>query len=281
MHKKLLALIIGACLLGSAFSVSAQESVIGNQLKVSPDTIFLKRFRSERTQELVQLYQSQIEQYRLYEDQYITAKAEHQKLQTLSSLEQAVQATQRVMKSRTQVLITYFELLQASVDESQGIELVTKQRISDELTEEINLLKDHLGRIENSQDRDALQVMTDEFELLNENLQLRGYRALALLSISELQTVHDKSKLILTDIQAYHKTSSPSAATQARYNRAYLETERALLSANATLQKTAEEVAVDDRVTDRGSYTNTMNKLQPTFSQLKQVLGFLEELLRI
>lgn len=260
--------------------VSAPVATTTN-LKVSPDTIFLKRFRSEKTQQLLALYQDQFEKYRGLEEQYVTAKTDLHQLRTLASLETAVRATQRVMASRVEVLITYFELLHASLIESQGLELSTKQEFSDKITNQILILKDHQAKVSVAQDRDTLLQLSIEFAEINKPLQEVGYRTLAFLSISELQTVHDKSRLIFDDIQEYHRDSSPSAQTLARYQRAYVETERSLLASNQDLQKIFLDLKGNNNIKDRSSYAQVIRTLQPSYSKLSQVLGFLEELLRI
>lgn len=245
---------------------------------VSTDQVFTKPRQTEEILRLRELYQDQVERYTNLERQYIVNKAQYKKLNTLQSLELAVKTTREVMLARTDVLITYFELMRASLDDTEGVELVEKDKNTNEMISYINALREHRQAVLNSTTRDDIAARVTEFEKLSRPFESTAYKSLALIRIGDIQTVFDKSEIIYRDVLQYHQDNPTTPLRQQERVRAYREVDNAIEKTRGDLLTVRTDYAEENKL-NRSSYDSRLVKsLNTTYSGTSQILAFLKEL---
>ena len=210
MHRLLLPLLITLI----AFVATSQNAVVyqqdseGDETTVEATTsatvVDQTQAALEYRQELDRLrnlLRLQIEAYRQSEREYIIAKDQYKNLQTLRLLEDAVAASQRVMADRNKVLITYLEITMVTLKSTEGVNLDFKNEAAASLEEQIEVLRTHGENIQKSQDREAVAAMV-EGDAIEPGIINSAYQGMSLVSTGRLQTVYDKARIILADIQA-------------------------------------------------------------------------------
>lgn len=242
--------------------------------------VFQKERETERITELRTLYRNQVEVYRAAEKEFTIAKTNFEQVQTLASLEEAVAKTKKVMKIRSEVLVTYLELVEAVLTETNGVELDLKQQSTTELLALVQALKIHQEEIQVSEDRLAMATLANNFEPIAATFESEVYKALSLIRIGRIQEVHDKSEIIFADIKETHQENEVAASAQAKRNRAYAEIERNFDLIVADLIEVNEKFLQDRRDGfTRSFYTRTLSDLGPVYAEIARSLDNLEELI--
>lgn len=290
--KKVTALLLVILLLGKGLSTSVFAQVTSkNQAQsdsataspeattVPVDTIFHKTQNTERIQELLVLYQGEVEDYRKLEREFQINKAQFQKLNTLQSLEEAVQSTKKVMISRDMVLITYFELLHASLEETEGIEVTLKAQNLKNLEDRINTLKDHQKKVEDTTDRAGIADRVTEFVPIAKTIGTSAYSSIALIVTGNLQAVYDKSVILYSDIKKYHTDHPVSAVKQGERNRAYTEIDNNVSSLAMNLNDVRNQIATESKKNYGISINQIIEQLNKSYSGTALLLSHLKELL--
>jgi hypothetical protein len=260
------------------FRVFAQESPTAE----TTDQSLTRERETQRIEQLRILYRDQVEAYRNSEKNYSIAKANYFQVQTLAALEEAVQATKKVMIDRSAVMITYLELIDSVLIETNGIELNLKNQSHTELIGLIQLLKIHQENIQVSNDRNAMAILSDDFEPIAESYQSAVYKTLSLIRIGKIQEVRDKAEIIEADIQQFHLSQDVSEATILRRARAYDQIENDFDTINSQLFKLNESFLEARRQGfSRSFYERILTNLSPIFAEISRSLDHLEELITL
>lgn len=254
---------------------SANES--GEEV-IGIDTILTRPRQTEEIMRLRELYRDQVERYRTVDREFRTSKAQFEQIQTLQSLEQAVVSTREVMLVRNDVLITYFELMRTSLEDTEGIDLVDKRTIINLMIEHIEVLREHRAAVLQTVDREGVAERAAEFAELSESFENTAYRGLALINIGDIQTVYDKARLIYADVLTYHAENPVSAVKQEERARAYRETERELERIGLLLREIRIEYSRSSDI-GRRNYDRVLGgDLNVAYSGTSQILFYLREL---
>lgn len=284
MNKFFIALLllfsVSFSLLSTA--VSAQEESFVQTEVATQEAVLIKQRETQRIAQLRILYRDQVEVYRNSEKAFSIAKTNYQQVQTLSALEEAIKATKTVMTDRSRVMITYLELIDAVLIETNGIELDLKNQSHTELFGLINALKIHQDDISLSSDRQSMVLLADQFEPISFSYQSSVYKALSLIRIGKIQEVRDKSEIIFKDVITEHSLQDESSVVGARRQRAYSEIERNFDEINAELTELNDTFlqARRDGFT-RSFYGRILTSLSPVYAQISRSLDHIEELIRL
>lgn len=242
-------------------------------------------YKSRNTQEIINLrnlYKAQIEEYRKSEQAYIVAKTHYFNVETLVALEEAVDATELAMKNRAKVMLTYLELLYATLDETAGVELAQKETSIQQLEAMINELRIYQESIIIAEDRVAVGELADNFEPFVERYNQVSYRALSLIRIGQIQSILDVAEIIDEDIKAEKSEEEVGALTQAKRDRAYQEIQRNFEQTTAALAKINDRIVFGEQDTfSRSFYEKVLSDLVSPYSEIAQSLNHLEELLKL
>ena len=126
MKNKVLIVLLLLLMVFGVSGVKAQETEKDGEATNS-GIIFNKTNNTQKIKDLKILYRDQIEAYRNSEKEFVIAKSHYFNVQTLTALEEAVGATELAMDHRSKVLITYLELIGATLEDTAGVELALKE----------------------------------------------------------------------------------------------------------------------------------------------------------
>lgn len=277
--KKLFITTLFFCLiLPGFFGVSAQETATSE----ATSWVFIQERETEKITQLRLLYRDQVLVYRNSENEYSIAKTNYEQVLTLSALEEAVAATEKVMFDRSRVMITYLELISAVLSETKGVELDLKSQSQTEMSGLINLLRGHQEKILVSKDRLAMATLSDEFAPIAVQYENAVYKALSLIRIGNIQEVRDKAKIIKDDIVLEHSSQEVSAFQLAGRERAYAEIERNFKTINdGLIDLNLKFLDISRDGYSRTFYQRVLSDLGPIFAELTRSLDHLEELIRL
>lgn len=268
-QKKLLLgavlIVLGMLFLGSSKFVAAQQqaSVTSRQSLESEIAIV------ERT------YRGQLEEYRQLEQKFVVARQEYKQLNTLSSLESAVQSTKQVMSMRDQVLGTYFRLLELRLLNSEGIDLELKQAGLVSVRDIQTQLLAHKEATQLSNERDEIADRAEEFDEISKVLVGQSDFARSLLKLGQLQLSYDKT-LSLLDKVATDTQTDINTLDQAERERALKQIEIKIRDIETELTSATESV---EKKQSQTSVSRSVPEFQRVYVGLNQVLTFIEEVI--
>lgn len=269
-------------IVASVAVVTAQEPAPSETPTETPiensEFIFQQESVRPEIERLKVSYRGLIEEYRTKERQYQIAKSDYKQLNTLRSLEEAIRTTREVTVARTDVLLTYFELLKLELQESEGVELQKKNTSLSDIDSEIIYLREFKEQALAAQSREQVNALTPTFAEHRPILQNRGYYSLSLIMIGRLQAVHDKARVLESDIQTYLNGQEVAPFIQSQRERSYLETTKSLEEVNTILKKQITQLPVES---GQSSYNNVRDNLGTVYVQLSQSLNYLQELLQL
>lgn len=167
------------------FALSVQLVLAQEPIITEKQSLFDEIAEVDRT------YKGQLAEYRQAADQFNIAKGQFAKLNTLASLEVAVQDGRKALLLRDQVLLTYLKLIELKLLESDGINLEEKT-VALDMTKDLQRdFQAHYDLTVNAIDRVAVNQVADNFEVLAPRITSLANYASALLRIGKLQTVFD------------------------------------------------------------------------------------------
>ena len=282
LKKAIVTVLFFLLVVSPSSTVFAQEAESTAEAEVTNTKVFTKDRETEKITQLRTLYRNQVEVYRNAEKAFIIAKTNHQQVQTLAALEEAVKATKLVMQERSKVMVTYLELLDAVLIETNGIELDLKDQSHTELIGLINAIKIHQDEINVSNDRASMAVLADAFEPIAFSYRSGVYKALSLVRIGQIQEVRDKSEIIYDDIVERHDSEEDAGSSVAKRKRAYVEIERNFDTVNENLTDLNEKFLEARRNGfTRQFFENILEDLGPVYAQISKSLDHVEELLSL
>ncbi|PIR61040.1 MAG: hypothetical protein COU68_01585 [Candidatus Pacebacteria bacterium CG10_big_fil_rev_8_21_14_0_10_45_6] len=218
--------------------------------------------------------------YRQTERDFTTLQAQYLQLGTLASLESAVVSSRAIMLVRTDVLITYHELLAATLVESIGVELELKQDTLGQLQQSIEDLKNIRVEIAASNDRFAIGAVNSTFEEeLVPQLYSVAYKTLSQLVVSDLQNVFDKTKQVYAELKTELTAKEVTKLQLEERARAYTEVDAAIAAVEVQLAAITAEVKTEEKFDER-FYQQLVDKLQKVYGGLSQIMTYIEELER-
>lgn len=264
--------------------VPLQATAAGDgQTDASPTVASLPSPSPEST-ELANLrakYRTELSIYRTDEREFSIAKEQYLKLQTLAALESSVQATRKVMLSRTAVLQTYLEILRLMVSNTSGIDVDEKAALIQQLGNGIDRLKTHQQRVEQAVDRNLILASVQDFNTFNTAVVDISYKSLSYIAYGRLQTVYDKTVSVKAEVLANVEKEEQNGLRLGEKRRALEEIDRSLASTKQNLDavRSTFQPTQAGRVQtfDASSYGNTIEKLSTVYAELYRNLSFLRE----
>jgi len=250
--------------------------------QIDPDTQTLIRQQPTHEQEKKDLqaqYKSYLTSYRTLSSQYEISVAQYFQLQTLASLEKAIQDIRQVMITRNQVLDTYVKILRLELTDTHGAILTDKQAAITGLETIETKIADYQIKVEASVDRPSIESRITEFETLGEEIESTAYQALGLISFGRLQTNYDQTEsfMSLIDVKIEERNTGNLLAEK---KRAKEEIITKLSQIKEALEKAYQKVKPESEGYSQGNYNSLSTELEPIYVQLVQVDNYLQEVLR-
>jgi hypothetical protein len=225
--------------------------------------------------EVQRTYRGQLEEYRTAQQQFVVAQQEFKQLGTLTSLESAVRATQKVFIIRDQVLLTYVKMLELQVRSAEGIELKLKEEGLFVLEETTKALTRHLETTQTSVDRQAVALRAEDFASLEPLYSFSVDFNRQLLVQGKLRNGYDTAVGVFTDLSSADTTGN--ALAREERTRALEEVRLKIQEVDLLLgQSEAElEKALED------GRVNKSKTLDEAYVELIQAANFLDEVYKL
>jgi hypothetical protein len=262
--KKIVSLLLVVGLFFAPVIAIAAEQPISQKASISDEISEVRR-----------TYKGQLAEYRQANDQYVIAKGQFQQLNTLASLEVAVQDFRKVLSLRDQVLLTYLKLIELELLEADGINLEEKD-VSLEDTKDLQRdFLAHKDLVDNAIDRVAVNQVAADFELLSPRIVNLSNHASSLLKIGKMQTIYDQSVTLVEATDPRNLTDEPSLKLNEKI-RAHNEITNLMSKLDTDLNFVWDGIKVA-REKNKLSESSKVNA--SIYASLSQVLVFLEEIL--
>lgn len=268
------AFVLITTVLGTGFVISAQEAI--NQTPVSEVTF----------EQLQADYLFQIEQYNKAEDRFELDRAEYYKLQTLASREKAVESSRPYLEARARVLSTYLVALQYLLNQSQGVDIVAKNKTLDKIEEAKTYLRTYINQVPTISEQEEVNVLATSFEVEGTRLIFEAqYRTLSLLAIGPVQNAYDQLELATEDFKENFVSQIPEESQRARIERGLKDVDFHNSQADETLKLVVSQFPDFDEQTSskvdfQSNYAQNVTNLQKTVASMRQSMRFLKELER-
>lgn len=241
------------------------------------DTAVLQR--ESLTAEIAQLetiYRGQLTEYRAAEREYQIARDQYHALQTLASIDAVVTQAQRVLRLRTQVMLTYFELLRTHLLAADGVEITLKQTVLQRIEEQKAWLQNHQAELSAASDREQLNGLSDAFTARQEVLEGTAHEANVLLATGKLQNVFDRLRLLTDDVKVQEASNSAFVNS-----RALVEVDRLTTAVSGDLTALRQDITKGIAERDVRILSQDLTRvLDPIYANLNKLTSFLTEVLR-
>lgn len=272
-------LLAAMVLVPSVYAQTENEAATNSAaVPVLVEVVAVKPNLEEQIKSAREEYRQALEKYRPLERQYTVSIEQYRRLQTLTSLEEAVSDTRETTIARNDVLAAYLTLLQFLLQNATGIEITQK----DIYLSELSIRLDELSRYRNSAlgalDRPAIEALDKEFILLGSQIETTAYQVQTLLAIGKLQTVYDQAAVLADELSVLNQQQTDELI-QAKDKRAIQEIQDTLTRTKLELDQVIAKVKENnDQDFSRSNYTNFTRQLNTVYANLTQVLGFIAEL---
>lgn len=224
-------------------------------------------------------YRALFATYLTTEREFSIAKQQYKQLNTLASLETAVKAGRVALVARNEVLLAYFDILDLSLRDAQGIEVSLKEQAIEDLTQLTADVETYGQIVDRIESRDDLAGAVLSFVSLRPRVEEVSYRVLSLLSIGRLRVVYDRTNAATMELQST-SADATNPLRQAERDRAFVETFRALDTAQGLFTEVDTEFVSHAGRHNSSTFNQVVRNLTPAFTQLSQVLSYLEELIK-
>lgn len=234
-------------------------------------------------QEMNQLrttYRSQLETYRAAERQYTISKEQYAQLQTLGSLEEAVQSTKKAMEARLDLFETYFQMLKITLLSTTGIDVQTKTAQVEAIDAAIVEIKQHRLAVERAQDRPQLLGVQQQFIVLTPQIEEAAYKTLMVISYGRVQAMLDKTTAVSKELADYVDTNEKNALKIAEKRRGFEEIGRTLTLVNQELTNTNRAMNQPKERYSASDYSYVVSLLEKAYGGLSRTITYLEEILK-
>jgi tetratricopeptide (TPR) repeat protein len=261
--------------------VSFPSLLLAQESESQSSQVILQRQRlTEEIQDLEKQLLGQLNQYRQHEREYRIARDQYQSLQTLSSIEEVVSSTKKAMRSRNLVLDTYLNILRLKLLETEGVELVHQERALEIIEKHRQALGAYEQLIDQSQDREAINLIADEFLSLGEEINNNSFYVLSILSIGRLQSVYDKAVIINQKISSEESEAEEAVLEQSQRNRAINEVNKLITQLPPMFETVWSNAYISNRPSRQHEsfYRNLTRELGPIHSRLSLLVSYFEEL---
>jgi len=218
-------------------------------------------------------YRGQLLEYQTAESQFLLAKGQYTQLNTLASLEDLLQASQQLMFKRSQILLTYFKLLETNLVLSQGIELSVKESLLSEIRSTQDQLATQDALEKNAPNKTAVEEATAEFVARVPAWQNLAAYARAVLKLGRQQAVYDQAQLLLNKTNP-QEDNRLTALELSQKQRAYDEIMSKSLLAKTELVVMWEALAAAKAESEDFDLNQALAKNYATISQL---INYLDE----
>ena len=276
----------------SATTIQSEDSLLFSTSPSAPASVatqsagfnFEKAELQDDIAEVKRTLNGQLAEYRQLDQEFTILKGQFFKLNTLSSLEAAVQATRVVQEKRNQVLGTYLALLKLEISSTAGMKPEYAEYSLQEIASLEQALLRHTDQVRLSLDRTASNKSSADFVPIALRVQNTIAFSRASLQLARYQALFDSTVTVLEAIynskDATAESKQPPILVTPQDQRAFeqilevmIELEDSLNVADAQVKK-----VVDSAGTESGNI-DIETSISNAYGNFSQVFSFLDELL--
>lgn len=269
-------------LFGMATVTTADVTTL--QTDEAPVFIFEKPELQEEIAEVRRTLNGQLTEYRQAEQRFSVARNQYNQLNTLSSLEAAIQATKDVMSVRASVLQTYLTLLRLELLNTSGLRLEYREYAMTENEQLSAALLRHLDQVQTSLERAAIAQVADDFELLASRMQRHIMYTRSVLKLARYQAIVDSTDSLLdTIVEQSQDPEDPRAIiVTPQDERAFRQVKTKLDEVKLLLSEVDGQVqlAMNPEARTRERELSIDPAIARMYAELRQVYRFLDELIK-
>lgn len=137
-------------------------------------------------------YSLEIEEYQKTHDEYVLARSQYLKFGTLTSTNNAKDATIVMLQARDDVVISYFKAVKEKLSETQGIPDATRDALNVRIDEETKWFSDHSGRLSSAGSLDDIVKDSDDAKNRYESVDSLIYEALSVVASGKISRLRER-----------------------------------------------------------------------------------------
>ncbi len=229
---------------------------------------------------LLKTFKAQIVAYQEAYKRFSLTKEQFEKLQTLKSLNEALDATKQVAIQRDQVIKTYIELLLLELTQ-RGPSLSPEKRMKTIQTarELIKKLEAHSSRLDNLVSREELYQALIDFDSLFQEVENLGYQAKFILKTDKLYGFYKQLEHLKKVVYQQHRQATGDKLKLVEFQRGMDEVNKELNQVQSAFNQLKEETMMfkADK-TDSNWYKVAIRQLTTIHSGSMRAVNYLIEL---
>jgi len=235
-------------------------------------------------------YSGASEEYRKAHDEYVLARSQYIKFGTLTSQNNAKDATIEMLQARDDVLVTYLTAVKEKINETKGVEDAAKESLNFRLNEEITWFGNHLEKQPSAGTLDDLANDSDEASERFSDTTPLIYEALFEISSGKVNDFQErlnsvfegtriKANQIKEEDRKEYKFSSRKVQLMDRW---VLETENRAVRSEEKQQEAYEKIAtLEQESRDKQRiYNEGLVLLNESQQYLKEASSFVKEIIK-
>ncbi|MFV1917361.1 MAG: hypothetical protein ACC618_02705 [Patescibacteria group bacterium] len=235
-------------------------------------------------------YSLAVEGYKRVHDDYVLARSQFLRFQTLTSQNNAKEATAKLLEKRDDVIIKYLTALKEKITDTEGVPDATREGLFFRIDEEISWFSDHMGRVSSAGSLDDLVLDSNEAKKRFEQADSLIYESLSLISVGRLNNFRDRLEATFSQLrekvnQIRDEDRSEykfSTRKLERIDRWIFETENRITRSNEKQQE-VDKLMVrfgEQRKNNSGLYNSVLVGLGESQQYLEEASLFVKEIIR-
>ena len=251
-------------------------------------SVFGMQSSPARAQENLQ-YQQQRQQYldlfvayRQVDEQFLISQQQYKQLQTLASLERAVQSSKELQIIRARMMTAYFQSLLLLVQDTEGGELSQKTILLENLESMISSLQTNTVDLETITDRIQADENSLAFDQRQDEMERLANQSIVFVKLSRVQSLNDQTGVVGKIVMDALLESELTAVRLSEKQRGYDELSRNIVASRDRLLGTLDRyVQARNRNTFPSSLVNQFtSELSTIYTQINRSITFIKELAR-
>jgi hypothetical protein len=227
--------------------------------------------------------------YRQANEEYITARAQYLKYQTLKSKEEAREATLKMLEARDKAVETYLTALRMKLKATEGVPNDRREGVFFRIDQEVQWFIDHKEKLPSAGSLEDLVDDSKEASKRFESIEPLFYETLIVISNGKVRNIREKQSEILALIKG--KMSEIKGEEREDYQfsmrkinlieRWILETENRLMrSEEKETEALGFIVKLEPDTSLLRNYNQAQFKLEEALQYLKEANPFLKEIVK-
>jgi hypothetical protein len=227
--------------------------------------------------------------YRQANEEYITARAQYLKYQTLKSKEEAREATLKMLEARDKAVETYLTALRMKLKATEGVPNDRREGVFFRIDQEVQWFIDHKEKLPSAGSLEDLVDDSKEASKRFESIEPLFYETLIVISNGKVRNIREKQSEILALIK--EKMSEIKGEEREDYQfsmrkinlieRWILETENRLMrSEEKETEALGFIVKLEPDTSLLRNYNQAQFKLEEALQYLKEANPFLKEIVK-